>query len=90
MLGKKVRDKISGYEGIAIGRTEFLNGCIRVGIQPKLDKNGALLDTVWFDEVQIEVLGEGPHMPRHWSNQPVERPAGPRPDAVRAPDCPTR
>jgi hypothetical protein len=29
-LGDKVRDRVTGYSGIATSRTEFLNGCIQI------------------------------------------------------------
>jgi len=32
-LGKKYRDTISGYEGIAVTRVEYLYGCVRVGLE---------------------------------------------------------
>lgn len=50
-LGKRYRDTISGFEGVATARYEFLHGCVRwqlsgeVGGEPK-DFN--------FDEPQLE------------------------------------
>jgi hypothetical protein len=55
-LGTKVRDKITGFEGIATSRTEFLYGCIRIGVTPKMDKDGRLGDVQHFDEPQLEEL----------------------------------
>lgn len=55
-LGDEVKDSVSGFTGIAIGRSEFLNGCARVGVQPKVQKDGTLKDAVWFDEPQLTVL----------------------------------
>lgn len=34
IMGKLVRDKISGLEGIVVARTEWLYGCIRLNVQP--------------------------------------------------------
>ena len=31
-LGSLVRDKITGFEGIVMGRTEYLTGCAHVGV----------------------------------------------------------
>jgi hypothetical protein len=62
-LGKLVRDKVSGMSGIATSRTTFLNGCIRIAVQPKIDKDEKLPDEKWFDEDQIEIIGEGISMP---------------------------
>lgn len=70
-LGQKVRDKVSGFKGIAIGRSIFLNGCARVGVQPKTDKDGKHVDAVWFDEPQLEVLDKKPIM------KPMQETGGP-------------
>jgi hypothetical protein len=57
-LGDRVRDKVSGYEGIAVARIEFLNGCTQYTIARKL-KPGQDLNPVGepsFDEVILEVI----------------------------------
>ena len=58
MLGKKVRDKISGFEGIVTAKTEWLYGCVRYGVQSqKLKKeDGTVLDEQWFDETQLDIV----------------------------------
>ncbi len=59
MLGKKVRDKISSFEGIAIAKTEWLYGCIRYGVQSeKLNKDGEVPEAQWFDETQLDIVEE--------------------------------
>lgn len=55
-LGDKVRDRISGYEGIATGKFEYINGCVRWGVQAKVDKEGKMPDTMVIDEGQLEVV----------------------------------
>jgi len=53
-LGKKYKDSITGYEGIAVARAIYLYGCVRVMIIPdKLNKDGEFLTEVWFDEPQL-------------------------------------
>lgn len=53
-LGDKVRDRYTGFEGIAIARTEWLYGCVRITIQStKLHDGRPLEDT--FDEQRVEV-----------------------------------
>jgi len=42
-LGDKVRDRVTGFEGIATSKTEFLNGCIQIEITPRL-KPGETID----------------------------------------------
>lgn len=57
MVGQRVRDTLSGYEGIAYGITEYLHGCWHIGIKPtKLNKDGQPQDTFWIDEPQVEIL----------------------------------
>ncbi len=54
-LGSKVRDRVSGFEGIAIGTSQWLSGCDRVVIQPPA-KDGVLPAAVSFDDTDVEVL----------------------------------
>jgi len=58
ILGKKAKDKVTGFEGIIVGRIEYLFGCNQYGIAPEA-KDGKVNDTHWFDEGRIEVLGPG-------------------------------
>lgn len=56
-LGSIVSDDISGFQGVAVARTVYLNGCIRVQVQPKeLKEDGELMKAVWFDEPQLTQL----------------------------------
>lgn len=54
-LGKRYRDKITGFEGIATGRFEYLHGCVRWNLTGVL--NGEPKDFN-FDEPQIEEVPE--------------------------------
>jgi len=55
-LGDKVRDKISGLEGIITSKIEFLNGCIQYGIQPPVSENGDMREVEYIDEGQLEKI----------------------------------
>jgi len=57
-LGREVRDKVTGFRGIATARCEFLYGCVRVGITPKIKKDGTPQSVEYFDEPQIEYVGK--------------------------------
>ena len=60
-LGDKVRDTISGFEGIAVARTEWLTGCVRWMIEPdKLDKEKKVQGCVEFDESRLVVVKAQP------------------------------
>jgi hypothetical protein len=55
-LGDKCKDTVTGFEGICVARTEWLNGCWRMTLQSeKLDKDGKPQDGVTFDEPQLVV-----------------------------------
>ncbi len=58
-LGTKVRDKVSGIEGIAVSEVTHLNGCVRYGVQPKSMEAGKMPDQQWFDIEQLEYIDEG-------------------------------
>jgi len=58
-LGLKAKDKITGFTGILTARCQFLTGCNRYCIQPTNLKNGSPIDSLYFDEDQIEIIGEG-------------------------------
>ena len=58
-LGDKVKDIITDFEGTAVARCIYINGCVRCEIQPKgLDRDGKMIDAVWIDESQLIVLKE--------------------------------
>lgn len=59
-LGDRAKDVISGFSGIVVGRTTWLYGCDRVGLQgEKLGKDGRVSDVQWFDAAQVVVVKAG-------------------------------
>jgi hypothetical protein len=59
-LGDEVKDKVSGFSGIAIGRIEYINGCIQFGIKSKVKKTGELpKDNYWVDEKELDIVKKG-------------------------------
>lgn len=79
-LGDRVRDRITGFEGIVIGITEWLYQCRRPIIQPSsLTSDGKLSETQSFDEDQLEIVEAGAFSPRAIeSAPPAEQTGGPR------------
>lgn len=71
-LGEKVQDKISGLEGIAVSRTEYLNGCVQYGVMPKIKKGTTEIPSWNIDESQLVSL-ERPTKPK----KPKSPPGGP-------------
>lgn len=59
LLGKKAKDKITGFEGILTAKCSYLTGCDQYGITPPVDKDGKRQEVQWFDEGRIEVIGDG-------------------------------
>ena len=53
-LGAKVKDTLTGFEGVVMARTEYYTGCNTYGIQsPKLIKGNAPAEWIWIDEVRL-------------------------------------
>ncbi|HAM56249.1 MAG TPA: hypothetical protein DCQ64_12950 [Candidatus Rokubacteria bacterium] len=53
-LGDRVRDNITGFEGVATGRTEYLYGCVRICIEPSALQEGKPIEAIWFDEQRLD------------------------------------
>lgn len=58
-LGCRAKDDISGFSGIVIAITTWLNGCVRVTIQPQELREGKRIETDTFDIEQVVYLGVG-------------------------------
>ncbi len=53
-LGDLVKDIITGFTGIASSRTEYLFGCVHIGITSnRLDKDGIPIGAMNFDEQRV-------------------------------------
>ena len=53
-LGDHVVDSVSQFKGIAMARTEYLYGCVRVMVSPTgLDEKGKPFEEEWFDEGRL-------------------------------------
>lgn len=77
-LGRKVKDKITGVEGIAVARTEWMHGCVRIIVQPLELKDGRPVETCTFDEPDLDIICGDPtaeaEAPTHgWRPDPVRR-----------------
>lgn len=58
-LGKKAKDKITGFEGIITGKCFYLYGCAQYCLMPTVDKDGKKQEGNWFDEGRIKITGQG-------------------------------
>lgn len=85
-LGSKVCNSITGLQGIAVGRTQWINGCARITIQPPVGTDGKVPDGYTVDEPNCIVLKPPPIK----DNPAIDAlPGGPRPEPQRHP-TPTR
>ena len=55
-LGDKVKCIHSGFVGIVISRSEFINGCIQCEIIPKVGRDNKLIESVIIDEKSLKVI----------------------------------
>lgn len=49
ILGERYKDNITGFEGVAVSRTTYLYGCVRIGLEGK----GKPGETIFFDEQRL-------------------------------------
>ena len=83
-LGAKVQDRITGVQGVIVGRTQWLYGCIRYSVQPLELKDSRPVDQVGFDEDQLVVIEEPtPQILGDVADEVAEVTGGPKPDATR-------
>lgn len=57
-LGDRVRDKITGFQGVVVVISSYLHGCRRLGIQPEELRDGKPGEAQFFDEPQLELVQE--------------------------------
>lgn len=59
-LGNKVKDSVTGLEGIVTQKVEHLNGCVQFCVQPK-KKTGTdgMPDGYFIDFQRLTVIGQG-------------------------------
>lgn len=57
-LGDEVKDRITGFQGVIISRTQWLTNCNTYGVKTRsLDKDGKPQDSCYFDEPNLELVG---------------------------------
>ena len=74
-LGQEVKDRVTGFKGIATAKTTYLQGCDRFSVTPPVSKSGDLQDTQSFDEPDLIVVSDG-ILPK--VVKPQTPPGGPR------------
>jgi protein involved in polysaccharide export with SLBB domain len=81
-LGDKVRDMVTGIQGIATARTTWLNGCVRVTLEYAGGKKDEALEVKreTFDEEQLEIVKAGAVVPLSRRGTVKRSGGGGRPD----------
>lgn len=91
-LGDRVKDRITGLKGIAIGITEWLYSCRRIVVQPETTKDHKPIESFCVDEPQLTLVRAGVIVPPNRSpvpTAPAVKTGGPHPIPARQAD-PTR
>jgi hypothetical protein len=57
-VGETLKDKVTGYEGICVSRSEYLTGCNRYALQSSKLIEGKPSDWHHFDEHQLEKVNK--------------------------------
>lgn len=58
-LGTVLKDIVTGFWGVAMGRTQYYTGCNHYGlVSRKLTKEGELGNWQWLDESRLNPAGE--------------------------------
>jgi hypothetical protein len=55
-FGDKVKDKITGFVGIATARCTYITGSDQVLITPPVKDDGTFQEARWFDVDRVEIL----------------------------------
>jgi hypothetical protein len=53
-LGEILKDRVTGFTGVVMGRTEYFTGCIHYGLQATKLKDGAIVAWEWLDEQRLD------------------------------------
>lgn len=83
-LGDRVKDRVTGFSGIVVCKTRWLQGCDRLGVQPEKLDSGKPGDIQHFDVTAVDVLKAAVHAPLlaevEKPKPAAEKPGGPRQD----------
>lgn len=55
-IGRKVKDIVTGFMGIVLGRCEYISGCNQLLVHPGLGPDGAMRESLWMDEQRLEFV----------------------------------
>ncbi|HEX7111391.1 MAG TPA: hypothetical protein VF216_03030 [Mizugakiibacter sp.] len=58
-LGNEVKDVVTGFEGIATAKVEYLNGCVQFCVTPQVGADNKMPDGVYIDHQRLAYIGQG-------------------------------
>lgn len=58
-MGYRVKDTITGFEGICTAVAQYITGCNQFLINPPM-KDGRFEEPRWFDEERLAAISNGP------------------------------
>lgn len=58
MLGMKVRDRVTGFQGVAVSYVQYLTGCNQYGVTPPVGADGKYPACEYFDEQRLETTSD--------------------------------
>ncbi len=64
ILGCRVVDRVTLFDGVAVSISFDLFGCIQVLVNPGMDKDGKLKESFYFDINRLNILSDKPVMNR--------------------------
>ena len=63
LLGLKVKDRVSDFEGVVISISFDLYGCVQADVRPfTTDKDGLVKQGMWFDISRLKPVSKKPLM----------------------------
>lgn len=80
-LGDRLRDRITGFQGIAIAKTEWLNQCVRWTVQGEERTSDGKSISESFDAIDLDLIAIDPHGYRLVGAHERDN-GGPRPEPV--------
>ncbi len=59
VFGNRVKDLVSGFEGIVTGEVTYMNGCQKWAIDGAYNKEKQHTEGVWTDKQQVVKIDDG-------------------------------
>lgn len=81
-LGDIVKDKVSGFKGIATTKMEFMNGCIQYEVVPKVGKDNKMQEGTFIDISSLEIVKKNKNL-RSKKETEEESNGGPNHSSIR-------